>query len=169
MNFSSILPATAIKLVIYSSTLLWGQFLAVLFLRWISCSPFFWNFEIYQSIISPLVIISSGNRPEGLPFRLDEWPSSPIPPPKCLEIHFGHWSLARVAQWWWEHLSPTNVALVQILMLTPYVGKLHSWFSPLLREVFAKVLCFSPFPKSQHFQIPIRSGMHGHVSMSWYS
>ena len=113
MNFSSILPATAIKLVIYSSTLLWGQFLAVLFLRWISCSPFFWNFEIYQSIISPLVIISSGNRPEGLPLRLDEWPSSPTPPPKCLEIHFGHWSLARVAQWW-EHLPPTNVAWVSI-------------------------------------------------------
>ena len=80
MNFSSILPATAIKLVIYSSTLLWGQFLAVLFLRWIPCSPFFWNFEIYQSIISPLVITSSRNRPEGLPFRLDEWPSSPPSP-----------------------------------------------------------------------------------------
>ena len=82
-------------------------------LGWIPCSPFFWNFEIYQSIISPLVIITSGNRPEGLPFRLDEWPSSPPPPPKCPEIHFGHWSLARVAQWW-EHSPPTNVAWVSI-------------------------------------------------------
>ena len=113
IDFSSVVPATAIKLFIYSSTLLWGQFLAILSSRWIPCSPFFWNFEIYQSIISPLLIISSGNRPEGLPFRLDEWPSSPPLPPKCLEIHFGHWSLARVAKWW-EHSPPTNVAWVSI-------------------------------------------------------
>ena len=33
IDFSSILPATAIKLLIYSSTLLCGQFLAILSLR----------------------------------------------------------------------------------------------------------------------------------------
>ena len=154
INFSSILPATAIKLLIYSSTLLCGQFLAILSLRWIPCSPFFWSFEIYQSVISPLVITSSTNRPEGLPLRLDEWPSSSTPPPKCLEIHFGHWSLARVAQWW-EHLSPTNVALVQILMLTPYVGKVPSWFSPLLQEVFPRALQSSPLLNTSKFQFDL--------------
>ena len=40
------------------------------------------------------------------------------------------------------------------------------WFSPLLREVFLWVLRFSPLLKNQHFQIPIRSGMHRHVSTS---
>jgi len=29
------------------------------------------------------------------------------------------------------------------------------WFSSLLREVFPRVLRFSPFLKNQHFQIPI--------------
>ena len=33
------------------------------------------------------------------------------------------------------------------------------WFSPLLREVFLWVLRFSPLPKNQHFQIPIRQGI----------
>ena len=41
-------------------------------------------------------------------------------------------------------------------------------FSPLLREVFFRVLRFSPLLKNQHFQIPIRSGTHGHVSTSCY-
>ena len=42
------------------------------------------------------------------------------------------------------------------------------WFSPLLREVFLRVHRFSPLLKNQHFQIPIRSGTHGHVSTSSY-
>ena len=50
---------------------------------------------------------------------------------------------ARVAQWW-EHSPPTNVARVQIPALTPYVGWVRWWFSPLLREVFLQVLRFSP-------------------------
>jgi len=33
------------------------------------------------------------------------------------------------------------------------------WFSPLLREVFLRVLRFSPLLKNQHFQIPIQSGI----------
>ena len=34
---------------------------------------------------------------------------------------------------------------------------IYCWFSPLLREVFLRVLRFSPLLKNQHFQIPIRS------------
>ena len=37
---------------------------------------------------------------------------------------------------------------------TPYVGWVCCWFSPLLREVFLRVLRFSPLLKNQHFQIP---------------
>ena len=74
---------------------------------------------------------------------------------------------ARVAQWW-EHSPPTNVAPVQILASTSYVGWVCCWFSSLLREVFLRVLRFSPLLKNQHFQIPIRSGTHGHVSTSSY-
>ena len=69
---------------------------------------------------------------------------------------------------WWEHSPPTNVARVRILASTPYVGWVCCSFSPLLREVFLRVLRFSPLLKNQHFQIPIRSGTHGHVSTSSY-
>ena len=69
---------------------------------------------------------------------------------------------------WWEHSPPTSVARVRILASTPYVGWVCCWFSPLLREVFLRVLRFSPLLKNQHFQIPIRSGTHGHVSTSSY-
>ena len=65
---------------------------------------------------------------------------------------------ARVAQSW-EHSPPTNVARVQIPASTPYVGWVCCWFSPLLREVFLRVLRFSPLLKNQHFQIPIRPGI----------
>ena len=37
---------------------------------------------------------------------------------------------------------------------TPYVGWVCCWFSPLLRQVFLRVLRFSPLLKNQHFQIP---------------
>ena len=69
---------------------------------------------------------------------------------------------------WWERSPPTNVARVRILASTPFVGWVCCWFSPLLREVFLRVLRFSPLLKNQHFQIPIRSGTHGHVSTSSY-
>ena len=74
---------------------------------------------------------------------------------------------ARVAQWW-EHSPPTNVARVRMLASTPYVGWVCCWFSPLLREVFLRVLRFSSLLKNQYFQIPIRSGTHGYVSTSFY-
>ena len=45
-------------------------------------------------------------------------------------------------------------------------GLSYCGFSPFLREVFLRVLRFSPLLKNQHFQIPIRSGTHGHVSTS---
>ena len=37
------------------------------------------------------------------------------------------------------------------------------WFSPLLQEVFLRVLRFSHLLNNQHFQIQIRSGTNGHV------
>ena len=61
------------------------------------------------------------------------------------------------------HSPPTNMARVQIPAPTPHVGWVCCWFSPLLREVFLRVLRFSPLLKNQHFQIPIRSGTHGHI------
>ena len=45
-----------------------------------------------------------------------------------------------------------------------WVELLIHWFSPLLREVFLRVLRFSLFLKNRHFQISIRSGTHEHVS-----
>ena len=51
---------------------------------------------------------------------------------------------------------PTNVARVRILASTPYVGWVCCWFSPLLREVFLRVLRLSPLLKNQYFQFPIR-------------
>ena len=51
----------------------------------------------------------------------------------------GHPKGERVVQWW-EHLPPTNVARVRILLSTPYVGWVCFWFSPLLREVFLCIL-----------------------------
>ena len=65
---------------------------------------------------------------------------------------------ARMAQWW-EHSSSTNVARVQIPASKPYVGWVRCWFCPLLREVFLRVLRFSPLLKNQHFQILIRPGI----------
>ena len=54
----------------------------------------------------------------------------------------------------------------QILALTPYVSWVCCWFSPLIWEVFLRVVRFSPLLKNQPFQIPIQSGTHGHVSTS---
>ena len=57
---------------------------------------------------------------------------------------------------------------VQIPASMPNVGEVCCWSSPLLREVFLWVVYvqFSPLLKNQHFQIPIRSEMHGHIQMS---
>ena len=63
---------------------------------------------------------------------------------------------------WWERLPPTNVTQVPFPDPSSYVDWVSCWFSTLLREVFLRVLQFSARLKNQHFQIPIRSGMHGH-------
>ena len=65
---------------------------------------------------------------------------------------------ARVGHWW-EHSPPINVTWVQIPASTPYVGWVCCWFSPLLREVFLRVLRFSPLLKNQHLQIPVHPGI----------
>ena len=54
---------------------------------------------------------------------------------------------------WWERSPPTNVARVQIPASTPNVGWVCCWFSPLLREVFLRVLRFPPLLKNQHFHM----------------
>ena len=51
---------------------------------------------------------------------------------------------------WSERSPPTNVARVQILVSTPYVGCVCCWFSPLLPEVFLRVLRF-PFSSKTNF------------------
>ena len=61
---------------------------------------------------------------------------------KCQSLFFMRG--ARVGQWW-QHSSPINMALAWILALRPFVGWISCWFSPLLREVFRRVLRFSPF------------------------
>ena len=58
---------------------------------------------------------------------------------------------------WWERSPPTNVARVRLPVPVSYVGCVCCWFSSLLREVFLRVLRFSPLLKNQHIQIPIRS------------
>ena len=65
---------------------------------------------------------------------------------------------ARVTQWW-EHSPPINVAQVQILASTTYVGWVCCCFSPLLLEIFLWRAPFSPLLKNQHFQIPIQQGI----------
>ena len=72
---------------------------------------------------------------------------------------------ARVAQLW-EHSPATSMTRVRILASTPHVGWVCCWFSPLLREVFLRVLRFSLLLKSQHFQIPIQTGTHRYLSTS---
>ena len=71
----------------------------------------------------------------------------------CAAVSKGEWS--REAQLW-EHSPPTNVARVRIQALTPYVGWVCRWLSPLLREVFLRGLRFAPLLKNQHFQISVR-------------
>ena len=73
---------------------------------------------------------------------------------------------AMVARWW-EHSPPTSVAQLQISASKPSVGWVCGWFFPLFREVYLRVLRFSPFLKNQYFQTPIRAGTRGHVQTSF--
>ena len=61
-----------------------------------------------------------------------------------------------------EASPSTYVPRIQTPVSTPYVvcrRRVCGWFSPLLREVFLRVLRFSPLLKIQHFQIQIRPGI----------
>ena len=49
---------------------------------------------------------------------------------------------------WWEHSPSTNVAQVWFPDSTSYVGWVCCWFSSLLREVFLRLLRFSPLLKT---------------------
>ena len=75
------------------------------------------------------------------------------------------WLGTGMAQWW-ERSPPTNVSRVRFPDQASYVGWVCCWFSSLLREVFLRVLRFSPLLKSQHFQIPVQSGIVKHFIMS---
>ena len=70
------------------------------------------------------------------------------------------WSQVRA---WRLELSGIVIVMTSLYASTPYVGWVYFWFSPLPREVFLRVLRFSPLLKKQHLQIQIRSGTHGHV------
>ena len=75
---------------------------------------------------------------------------------------------ARVVHWW-EHSPPTNVARVRILASMPYMWVEYVAGSlPCSERLFSQYSGFPPLLKNQHFQIPIRSGTHGHVSTSSY-
>ena len=56
-------------------------------------------------------------------------------------------------------LASTNVARVQFPASTLYVGWVCCWLSPLLKEVFLRVLRCFPLLKKRYFQIPIRPGI----------
>ena len=57
---------------------------------------------------------------------------------------------AKVA-WWWEHSPPTNVAQVQILVSTPYVGWVCCWFSPNAPRGFSLGTPVFPPPQKPTF------------------
>ena len=80
-----------------------------------------------------------------------------------LEVEKSAGTFIRVPSWeagmaqWWEHSPPTDMARDWFSSSTQYVGWVCCWFSSLLREVFLRVLRFSPLLKNQHFQILIWS------------
>ena len=60
-----------------------------------------------------------------------------------------------------QHLAGLEIATDMVASVT----NISPWRLKIL--VFVQALWFSPLLyKNQHFQIPIRSGAHGHVSMS---
>ena len=85
--------------------------------------------------------------------------SSPRSRSTSLGMHFNKEGWPRC----WEHSPFTNMAQVQIPASKPYMGWVCCWFNLLLREIFLRAFRFSPLLKTQHFQIPIRSGTHRHV------
>ena len=65
-----------------------------------------------------------------------------------MNFNFGEHGMAQ----WWQHSPPTNVARVKIPASKPYVVWAFCCFSPLLQEVFLRLLRFSSLLKNQHFK-----------------
>ena len=57
----------------------------------------------------------------------------------------------------WERSPSTNVSRIRFPNPASNKGWVSFWFSTLLREVFVRVLRFSPLLRNVHFRIPIRS------------
>jgi len=157
-------------------TRLLSSLLAVALAQLAACSIYIiittFTFILLLLITSQIVSLISFRSLEGVKMISNIWFVGSTITLQSQWLQVEHGSLiyngwARVAQWW-EHSPPTNVVRVRILASTPYVGWVCCWFSPLLREVFLRVLRFSPLLKNQHFEIPIRSWTHGHVSTSSY-
>ena len=67
-----------------------------------------------------------------------------------------------------QHSPCTNLSQgVQIPAWTPFVCWVCWWFSPLLRDVFLRLLWFSLFSKIQRSQIPILPGKDRGRTTTW--
>ena len=67
-----------------------------------------------------------------------------------------------------QHSPCTNLSQgVQIPAWTPFVCWVCWWFSPLLRDVFLRLLWFSLFSKIQRSQIPILPGKDRRRTTTW--
>ena len=75
------------------------------------------------------------------------------------------WGGARVVQWW-KHSPPTNVARVQIRVLTPCVTEFVVG-SPLCSEWFSLGTPVFPSPQNPIFRIPVGQGMLDQESLRW--
>ena len=97
--------------------------------------------------------------------KLNHWNQNHQPKTTLLLLNDPKSYKVRVAQWW-EYSPSANVARVRILAsraMSPYEGWVCCCFYPSLQEGFLRLFRFSPLPKNQHFQIPIRSEKYGHV------
>ena len=80
----------------------------------------------------------------------------------CMYFNFKRISEGTGIAQWWEHSPPTIVSRVLFPDPASYVGWVCCWFSPLLREVFLRVLLFSPlinkptFPNSNSIWIIVK-------------
>ena len=67
---------------------------------------------------------------------------------------------------WWERSPPTNVARVRFPVSASYMGWVCCWFSSLLREVFLRVLRFSPL-LSMYLSFSLHD-QDTHLAELWY-
>ena len=71
-----------------------------------------------------------------------------------------HWEAGKAQ--WRERSPPNNVAWVRLPDPAWYAGWVCCWFSTLLREVFLRVLRFSPLLKTNISKSQFDPGMLGH-------